>query len=147
QGLHGFWEDHYWILHSCLHGVRPPWSQMLNSLRHYLDGAQQENVTGKEKSTENESDKLLDDDRNTRAGIAGGRSCRTGALPAYGGGDGTSWLSHFVMIIGAWKVLGGVALLVPRLPQLKEWAYAGIFFNMTGAAISHAVCTTRLGMS
>jgi len=46
---------------------------------------------------------------------------------------------YFVMIIGAWKVLGGVALLVPRLPQPKEWAYAGIFFNMTGAAISHAV--------
>ena len=46
---------------------------------------------------------------------------------------------YFIMIIGYWKVLGGIALLVPRLPRLKEWAYAGIFFNMTGAAVSHAV--------
>jgi len=46
---------------------------------------------------------------------------------------------YFMVILGAWKVLGSVALLVPGLPRLKEWAYAGIFFNMTGAAISHAV--------
>jgi len=42
-------------------------------------------------------------------------------------------------ILGVWKVLGSVALLAPRFPRLKEWAYAGIFFNMTGAAISHLV--------
>lgn len=47
---------------------------------------------------------------------------------------------YFVMIIGTWKVLGGVALLAPRFPRLKEWAYAGVFFNMTGAAVSHRVC-------
>ena len=41
------------------------------------------------------------------------------------------------MIIGFWKVLGGVAILSPGFPRLKEWAYAGIFFNMTGAATSH----------
>ncbi len=46
---------------------------------------------------------------------------------------------YFMMIIGVWKVLGTIALLVPRFPRLKEWAYAGIFFNMTGAAVSHAV--------
>jgi uncharacterized membrane protein YphA (DoxX/SURF4 family) len=46
---------------------------------------------------------------------------------------------YFMSIIGFWKVLGGLVLLAPRLPRLKEWAYAGIFFNMTGAAISHAV--------
>lgn len=46
---------------------------------------------------------------------------------------------YFVMILGVWKVLGTIALLVPGFPRLKEWAYAGIFFNMTGAAISHAV--------
>jgi DoxX-like family len=34
-------------------------------------------------------------------------------------------------------VLAGVALLVPRLPRLKEWAYAGLIFNYTGAAASH----------
>ena len=46
---------------------------------------------------------------------------------------------YFMMIIGFWKVLGSVALVVPRFPRLKEWAYAGFFFNMTGAAVSHAV--------
>ena len=42
-------------------------------------------------------------------------------------------------ILGTWKVLGSIALLAPRFPRLKEWAYAGIFFNMTGAAVSHLV--------
>jgi uncharacterized membrane protein len=46
--------------------------------------------------------------------------------------------TYFIQIIGFWKVLGGIALLVPGWPRLKEWAYAGIFFNMTGAAVSHA---------
>jgi len=34
----------------------------------------------------------------------------------------------------------GVALLAPRFPRLKEWAYAGAFFDLTGAAASHVVC-------
>jgi uncharacterized membrane protein YphA (DoxX/SURF4 family) len=42
-------------------------------------------------------------------------------------------------ILGIWKVLGSIALLAPRFPRLKEWAYAGMFFNMTGAAVSHLV--------
>src|SRR5262245_49758297 len=42
--------------------------------------------------------------------------------------------AYFASIIGFWKVLGAVAILVPGFPRLKEWAYAGIFFNMTGAA-------------
>lgn len=45
---------------------------------------------------------------------------------------------YFLTILGLWKVLGAIAILVPRFPRLKEWAYAGIFFNMTGAAVSHA---------
>jgi uncharacterized membrane protein len=45
--------------------------------------------------------------------------------------------AYFVQLLGFWKVLGVAALLVPRFPRLKEWAYAGIFFNMTGAAFSH----------
>ena len=47
---------------------------------------------------------------------------------------------YFVTILGFWKVLGAIALLAPRFPRLKEWAYAGIFFEMTGAAASHAAC-------
>src|SRR5262245_66681114 len=42
--------------------------------------------------------------------------------------------AYFATIIGFWKVLGAIAILVPRFPKLKEWAYAGIFFNMTGDA-------------
>jgi len=44
---------------------------------------------------------------------------------------------YFSRILGVWKLLGVVAVLVPRFPRLKEWAYAGMFFTMIGAAISH----------
>jgi uncharacterized membrane protein YphA (DoxX/SURF4 family) len=44
---------------------------------------------------------------------------------------------YFSVILGVWKVLGAVAVLARRFPRLKEWAYAGMFFNMTGAAASH----------
>jgi hypothetical protein len=45
---------------------------------------------------------------------------------------------YLVALLGACKVLAGLALLAPRLPRLKEWAYAGIAFNLMGAAVSHA---------
>ena len=44
---------------------------------------------------------------------------------------------YFAALIGAWKVLGALAILAPRLPRLKEWAYAGMFFDLSGAAVSH----------
>lgn len=44
---------------------------------------------------------------------------------------------YFLTIIGVWKLLGVVAILVPKYPLLKEWAYAGFFFTMTGALASH----------
>jgi uncharacterized membrane protein YphA (DoxX/SURF4 family) len=46
--------------------------------------------------------------------------------------------AYFAAILGAWKVAGAVAVLAPRFPRLKEWAYAGMAFDLTGAAISHA---------
>jgi uncharacterized membrane protein YphA (DoxX/SURF4 family) len=45
---------------------------------------------------------------------------------------------YFFAILGIWKALGAIAILVPRFPRLKEWAYAGIFFDLTGAAASCA---------
>ena len=44
---------------------------------------------------------------------------------------------YFLIILGIWKILGVITILVPRLPLLKEWAYAGFFFAMSGAFISH----------
>ncbi len=44
---------------------------------------------------------------------------------------------YFLTILGVWKILGVVAVLSPRFPLLKEWAYAGFFFAMTGAVFSH----------
>ncbi|HEX4006768.1 MAG TPA: DoxX family protein [Acidobacteriaceae bacterium] len=46
--------------------------------------------------------------------------------------------AYFVTILGFWKLAGAIAILVPRFPRLKEWAYAGIFFDLTGAAASCA---------
>jgi uncharacterized membrane protein YphA (DoxX/SURF4 family) len=43
----------------------------------------------------------------------------------------------FLTIIGVWKLLGAVAVLIPNFKLVKEWAYAGFFFAMTGAIISH----------
>ena len=47
--------------------------------------------------------------------------------------------AYLLKILGVWKPLGAIALLVPRFPRLKEWAYAGTFFNMTGAVASWAL--------
>ncbi len=48
---------------------------------------------------------------------------------------------YFLTILGTWKILGVVAVLVPGFKLLKEWAYAGFFFVMTGALISHLACS------
>jgi len=45
---------------------------------------------------------------------------------------------YILTILRIWKVLGSIALVMPRFPRLKEWVHAGIFFLMTGAALSHA---------
>ena len=44
---------------------------------------------------------------------------------------------YFLTIIGVWKILGVVAILIPKFPLLKEWTYAGFFIAMSGAIISH----------
>jgi uncharacterized membrane protein YphA (DoxX/SURF4 family) len=45
--------------------------------------------------------------------------------------------AYFLTILGIWKILGGGAVLLPGFPLLKEWAYAGMIFDLTGAAASH----------
>jgi len=44
---------------------------------------------------------------------------------------------YLLTLLGVWKILGVVAVLIPKFPLVKEWAYAGIFFVMTGAIFSH----------
>jgi uncharacterized membrane protein YphA (DoxX/SURF4 family) len=46
---------------------------------------------------------------------------------------------YLTSILGVWKLLGAAAIVVPGLPRLKEWAYAGMFFAFTGAAASHGM--------
>ena len=48
--------------------------------------------------------------------------------------------AYFLTILGAWKILGVAAVLMPKFPLLKEWAYAGFFFAMSGAVFSHFAC-------
>lgn len=50
---------------------------------------------------------------------------------------GLGYPGYFLTIIGVCKLLGVTAVLVPKFPLLKEWAYAGMFFLMLGAIISH----------
>ncbi|MEQ8413254.1 MAG: DoxX family protein [Imperialibacter sp.] len=50
--------------------------------------------------------------------------------------------SYILTILGPLKLLGVVAVLVPKFPLLKEWAYAGFFFNMVGAIFSHIAASS-----
>lgn len=70
----------------------------------------------------------------------------TGAVQLFkgkAGQGGVDMITHLgfpvylLTILGIWKILGVVAVLIPKFPLLKEWAYAGFFFAMTGAAFSH----------
>ncbi len=46
---------------------------------------------------------------------------------------------YFLTILGVWKMLGVITVLIPTFPVVKEWAYAGFFLAMSGAVISHIV--------
>jgi uncharacterized membrane protein YphA (DoxX/SURF4 family) len=52
---------------------------------------------------------------------------------------------YFLVILGSWKLLGAVALVIPGFPRLKEWAYAGAIFNLTGAVAS--LFASRIGVN
>lgn len=53
--------------------------------------------------------------------------------------------AYLMTIIGIWKILGVIAVLIPKRPLLKEWAYAGFFFAMSGAFISHLIIGDTFG--
>ncbi|MDP4255908.1 MAG: DoxX family protein [Bacteroidota bacterium] len=52
---------------------------------------------------------------------------------------------YFLTLLGIWKILGVIALLIPKFPLLKEWAYAGFFFVGSGALFSHIASGDPLG--
>ncbi|MEY8760293.1 DoxX family protein [Chryseobacterium tongliaoense] len=52
---------------------------------------------------------------------------------------------YLMSIIAIWKILGVIVALIPRYPLLKEWAYAGFFFAMSGAVISHLFVGDTIG--
>lgn len=53
--------------------------------------------------------------------------------------------AYLMTIIGVWKLLGVIAILIPKRLLLKEWAYAGFFFVMSGAIISHLIVGDTAG--
>lgn len=53
--------------------------------------------------------------------------------------------AYLMTIIGVWKILGVIAVLIPKYTLLKEWAYAGFFFVMSGALISHIIVSDTFG--
>jgi uncharacterized membrane protein YphA (DoxX/SURF4 family) len=59
-----------------------------------------------------------------------------GLAPVVAGVLQLGYPRYFITLLGIWKVLGGIAILAPRFPRLKEWAYAGMIFDLTGAAYS-----------
>lgn len=50
---------------------------------------------------------------------------------------GLGYPLYLLSILGTWKILGVIVILIPKFPLVKEWAYAGFFFVMSGAFISH----------
>ena len=54
--------------------------------------------------------------------------------------DRLGYPHYFLVILGIWKLLGAAALMIPKFPRLKEWAYAGVFFDLTGAVASLWIC-------
>jgi len=51
---------------------------------------------------------------------------------------------YLLTLLGVWKILGSVAVLIPKFPLLKEWAYAGFFFIMSGAIFSHVAISDSM---
>src|SRR5689334_6754448 len=71
--------------------------------------------------------------------LSGGVTYLLGAGWAVAGVTALGYPAYLVTILGVWKVLGAVAITLPGYPRLKEWAYAGIVFDLSGATVSHLV--------
>lgn len=49
---------------------------------------------------------------------------------------GLGYPDYFIPFIGVAKLLGAIAILIPNFDRVKEWAYAGLFFDLAGATYS-----------
>ncbi|MGH7298365.1 MAG: DoxX family protein [Polyangiaceae bacterium] len=54
---------------------------------------------------------------------------------------------YFLTVLGTWKILGAIVIVAPRFPRLKEWAYAGMIFDMIFATILHTILDTILDLT
>lgn len=70
--------------------------------------------------------------------LSGGVSQATHKKQAVEGIVHLGYPIYFMTLLGVWKLLGVIVLLAPGFPRFKEWAYAGAFFDVTSAAVSHA---------
>jgi hypothetical protein len=70
--------------------------------------------------------------------LAGGAADLTKAPPVVESMNALGYPLYVMTILGVWKALGAIVILAPATPRLKEWAYAGMVFDLTGAAASHA---------
>jgi uncharacterized membrane protein YphA (DoxX/SURF4 family) len=68
---------------------------------------------------------------------AGGLFDMSGSPEVVGTMAHLGYPAYFATLLGAWKLLGALAIVVPGMPRLKEWAYAGMVFDLTGAVVSH----------
>lgn len=69
---------------------------------------------------------------------SGGVAYLAGGEEQLGGMAELGYPAYFVTILGVFKVLGALAIVTPRFPRVREWAYAGMAFDLIGAAASHA---------
>ncbi len=52
---------------------------------------------------------------------------------------------HFAVLLGVWKILGAIVIVLPGFALVKEWAYAGIFMDFTGASVAHTAAGDGAG--
>lgn len=72
--------------------------------------------------------------------ISGGVAELTGDKTTMAGMLLLGYPAYFTRLLGFWKIAGGIVLLIPRWPLVKEWAYIGVFLDMSGAFIAHIFC-------
>src|SRR4051794_14136054 len=77
--------------------------------------------------------------------VPGGLAYAFGVPDVVGGVIDLGFPLYFIQLLGVWKVLGGLAVLAPGLPRVKEWAYAGMLFDLTGAAVANATMGAAIG--